>query len=383
MTFAEVCAGIGGASVAWESLGWQCQWVSEIDPFASAVFAYHHPNIPNLGDMHGITRATAGAVDVLVGGPPCQDFSVAGKRAGMGGARGALVWEYLRLVEELQPRWFIFENVTGLLSVDGGRAFGTLLGEVGKLGYGWAYRCLDAQYFGRAQRRRRVFLVGHIGGAWQRAAAVLFEFESLCGHSAARREAGEGTSRCLASRAGNCSQDESRESFLPVAFSHQSGGDFRPNINELPGALQANQGQAIAFDLAQITSAANRTRAEDGLPASTLAKGSAMHVATVGALCANAGTERKHGDGGNTSLQQMLAGQIVPADRIGSAVRRLTPRECERLQGYTDDYTLIPWRGRPREDCPDGPRYRTLGNAFPVPTMRWIGERIQMVEALT
>ena len=357
--------------MAWGPLGWERKWVSEIDPFCRAVIDYHDPGTVNLGDMREIRDAEP--VDVLVAGTPCQSFSVAGRRAGLDDPRGLLAFEFLAIARRLRPRWVVFENVAGLLSSDGGRDFGSFLGALGRCGYGFAYRVLDAQGFGVPQRRRHPYVVGYLGD-WRPAAAVLLERASLRGDTPKGRQTGKGVARAVAARSGNCSQDESRETF----------------VSEV-----------------------------------------------VGPLCANAATERKHGDGGISSLQQYLSGYIqpvaftldaksgsgrideesetlLPVDarqvqwasgggqvenetaqglranaehsyqfaRIGRAVRRLTPRECERLQGFPDDWTLIPWRGRPREQCPDGPRYRALGNAFAVPVIRWIGERIQRLEAL-
>lgn len=186
MRYISVCSGIEAATVAWHPLGWAPVLFAEIDKFASRVLAHHYPEVPNVGDFTRI--ATAGSVDLLVGGTPCQDFSVAGLRAGMDGARGQLTVEFAHLAGRLRPRWLVWENVPGILSVDGGRAFGMFLGILGKLGYGFAYRVLDAQYFGVPQRRRRVFLVGHLGD-WRCAAAVLFERACLSGHPAPRQEA--------------------------------------------------------------------------------------------------------------------------------------------------------------------------------------------------
>jgi len=439
VTFAEVFAGIRGASVAWDALDWQCLWVAETDAFASAVGAYHH-GAPNLGDVHEVGKDTAEPVDILIGGPPCQDFSLAGKREGMAGSRGSMVWQYLRVADELCPRWLVFENVPGLLSSGSGRDFGAFLGALAERGYMGCYRVLDAQFAGVPQRRRRVFAVCHLGD-WRPAAAVLLERESLCWNPAPSREAREEVAGSLTGGTRKCGgadeNDAEQRRLVPsltggppfartgnsrveaealVAFSCKDNGRDAGNLSPPLRAMGHDRshtnagGQvAVAFDTQQITSKTNRTRAEDGLPASSLAARSRMHIAfaqnrvgevrtgevvgtlnensnasgrntrmVVGPLCANAATERKHGDGGISSIQQFLSGHIQPA---GFGVRRLTPRECERLQGFPDDYTLIPWRGKPREQCPDGPRYRVLGNAFPVPVVRWIGERIVLAEA--
>jgi DNA (cytosine-5)-methyltransferase 1 len=188
--YLSVCSGIEAASVAWHPLGWQPAAFSEIEPFPSAVLAHHYPNVPNLGDMTKFKEWEIGAIDLLVGGTPCQSFSVAGLRKGLEDPRGNLALVYCGILDRFKPKWFIWENVPGVLSSSGGRDFGSFLGAVAELGYGFAYRVLDAQYFGVAQRRRRVFVVGCLGD-WRSAAAVLFEPHSLSGNPAPSREKGQ------------------------------------------------------------------------------------------------------------------------------------------------------------------------------------------------
>jgi DNA (cytosine-5)-methyltransferase 1 len=187
--YGSVCSGIEAATVAWDPLGWTPAFFSEIEKFPRAVLQHHYPKVPLHGDFTTIKGDEYGSIDLLVGGTPCQSFSVAGLRKGLDDARGNLALEYLRLVDRTQPRWIVWENVPGVLSSNKGRDFGAFLGALVELGYGFAYRVLDAQYFGVAQRRRRVFVVGYLGD-WRPAAAVLFERESLCGNSAPSREAG-------------------------------------------------------------------------------------------------------------------------------------------------------------------------------------------------
>ena len=201
MRYLSVCSGIEAATVAWHPLGWSPVALSEVDAFPSAVLAHHYPGVPNWGDMTKFQEWPDAAVDLLVGGTPCQSFSVAGLRAGLDDPRGSLLLTYLAIARRYRPRWVVWENVPGVLSADEGRAFGSLLGGLGELGYGFAYRVLDAQYFGLAQRRKRVFVVGHLGD-WRRAAAVLFERESLSGHPAPRREAGQVAPTVPARRSG-------------------------------------------------------------------------------------------------------------------------------------------------------------------------------------
>ena len=183
MRYGSVCSGVEAATVAWHSLGWEPQWFSEIEKFPSAVLQHHYPDTPNYGDMTAFEEWPNDPIDVLVGGTPCQSFSVAGLRKGLADPRGNLMLTYLAIAARYQPNWLVWENVPGVLSSNRGRDFGTFLGALGQLGYGFAYRVLDAQYFGVAQRRRRVFVVGYLGD-WKRAAAVFFERESLSGHPA-------------------------------------------------------------------------------------------------------------------------------------------------------------------------------------------------------
>ena len=192
MRYGSACSGIEAASAAWHHLGWQPVFFSEIEPFLRAALAARWPGVPIHGDFTTIEKDTYEPIDLLVCGTPCQDFSVAGLRAGLAGERGFLTIEFVRLAERLRPRWLVWENVPGVLSSDDGRAFGLFLGALGECGYGIAYRVLDAQHFGVPQRRRRVFLVGYLGD-WRPAAAVLFERESLRGDTAPRRAEGKRT----------------------------------------------------------------------------------------------------------------------------------------------------------------------------------------------
>lgn len=178
MRYLSVCSGIEAATCAWHPLGWAPVAFSEIEPFPSALLAHHYPNVPNLGDMTKFKEWNIGPIDLLVGGTPCQSFSVAGLRKGLDDPRGNLMLTYLAIADRYKPKWLVWENVPGVLSSNGGKDFGTFLGGLGELGYGFAYRVLDAQYFGVPQQRRRVFVVASLGD-WQSAAAVLSERESL------------------------------------------------------------------------------------------------------------------------------------------------------------------------------------------------------------
>ncbi len=277
MRFGSVCSGVEAASIAWQPLGWKAQFFSEIDKFPSAVLNHHYPDVPNYGDMTKFKEWNAETIDLLVGGTPCQSFSIAGLRKGMEDPRGNLSLTYIAMADRFKPKWVVWENVPGVLSSNKGRDFGTFISALGEIGYGFSWRILDAQYFGVPQRRRRLFVVGHLGN-WKRAAEVLFEPESLSGHPAPSREASEVSSR---------------------VFPCLTGGG--------PGSLREEEGYVI---------------------------------------------------------------------EVCGGIRHLTPIECERLQGFPDNYTQIPWRNKASEDCPIGPRYKAMGNSMAVPVMRWIGERI-------
>jgi len=202
MNYLSVCSGIEAATVAWHSLGWTPLAFSEIEKFPSQVLAHHYPNTPNLGDMTQFKEWNFESdVNVLVGGTPCQSFSVAGLRKGLDDPRGNLMLTYLAIAAKQRPKWVVWENVPGVLSSNGGLDFASFLRGLGQLGYGFAYRVLDAQYFGVAQRRRRVFVVG-CAGDWRAAAAVLFERHSLQGHPAPSREKGQGASATITARTG-------------------------------------------------------------------------------------------------------------------------------------------------------------------------------------
>ena len=361
MRYLSVCSGIEAATVAWHPLGWTPVAFSEIEKFPSAVLAHHYPNSPNLGDMtqHEHWPIGPGSVDLLVGGTPCQSFSVAGLRKGLADPRGNLALTYLAIADRLRPRWLVWENVPGVLSSSGGRDFGSFLGALAELGYGFAYRVLDAQYFGVAQRRRRVFVVGHLGD-WRRAAAVLFERESLRGDPAPSREAREAVAGTLGARTssgGGFSTDfESAGGLQPVAQIVTSH-DVAHAIPDTAKCVTTGEAKRQDWETCTI------------IPAPVAIQGNLIGQLT-GDIAATMGTPGSSVNASGPTVMQAMA------------VRRLTPIECERLQGFPDGYTAIPWRGKPATECPDGPRYRALGNSMAVPVMRWIGERIGAVERL-
>ena len=403
MRYASVCSGIEAATVAWKPLGWRAAFYSEIEKFPCAVLAHHYPNTPNLGDMTRITDdqiAEHGKIDLLVGGTPCQSFSVAGLRKGMDDPRGNLALVYLRLADRLRPRWIVWENVPGVLSSGKGRDFGAFLGAMGQLGYGFAYRVLDAQFFGVPQRRRRVFVVGYLGD-WRAAAAVFFDRESLLGNPPPSRQARTPVARSLTASTGGCSAKEHSEEVAgplcpgahPCGFNGQDahsghlvsafGGNNTAGEIDVATAVNAND----RYDFESETFVAAQCHGENVGPMGTLRASDGVgngvpFIAECYRTSGNCGVMTQGDRSAALTTQTDPNAQIL--HQAAMTVRRLTPRECERLQGFPDDYTNIPY-GRPRHPdqlCPDGPRYRALGNSMAVPVMRWIGERIEAVEMI-
>ena len=416
MKYLSVCSGIEAATVAWHHLGWEPTAFAEVEPFPSAVLAHHYPTVVNRGDMTKFQEWPDEAVDLLVGGTPCQSFSVAGLRQGLKDPRGNLMLTYLGIAESYRPRWLVWENVPGVLSSNGGRDFGTFLGSLVELGYGFAYRVLDAQWFGVAQRRRRVFVVGYLGDA-SRAAKVLFERESVCRNPAPSREKGKGVATnvadCLRS-GGNGGVPSSRGEHLVVGAlcsdSHPgsySGQDaytgrliataFEPGIagregnesrftHEVTGTLRKAMGDnQTAVALYENHSIDSRIKGPLKVsPSCRSAFGTGggniplVHSTAIGTDCYN-GAITGDVTATVTSSTGSSATHSGPTVMHSTAVRRLTPTECERLQGFPDSYTAIPWKKKSAGQCPDGPRYKALGNSMAVPVMRWIGERIDKV----
>ena len=372
MKYGSVCSGVEAATVAWHPLGWEPQWFSEIEKFPSEVLQHHYPDVPNLGDMTKFKEWPSDrSIDLLVGGTPCQSFSVAGLRKGLDDPRGNLMLTYLAIAAQYQPQWLVWENVPGVLSSNRGRDFGTFLGALGKLGYGFAYRVLDAQYFGVAQRRRRVFVVGYLGD-WRRAAAVLFERESMSGHPAPSREAKQDVAGAITASA-----------FSGGASGKPEGAAVNHFIPEIANTIQTtcnDYSRADGFNMIAFPADMSGTQAASTPEMSpTLSVG---HTTAV-AFAQNQAGELRESDVFNTlNTNSNASGRNTPLLRSALQVRRLTPIECERLQGFPDNYTQIPWRNKASDDCPDGPRYKAMGNSMAVPVMRWIGERIDLVNKI-
>jgi len=358
MVYGSICSGVEAASLAWKPLGWQPQWFAEIEKFPAAVLTHHWPKVENLGDITDETFIKrAGAIDLLVGGTPCQSFSVAGLRGGLDDDRGNLALRFCQIALHLAPRWIVWENVPGVLSSNGGKDFGSILGALGECGYGVAYRILDAQYFGVAQRRRRVFVVGYLGD-WRPPAAVLFERESLLGHtekSAKKRQEAAGD-------AGGGLNENGPTHALTQRYDSSEDGTGRgvplaQQVAAQRGSHQSGSGQRYDLDH------------ETYVP-----------VLERGYRMTRFGEYTDDGKASTILERDYKDATDLVAIPLKSTVRRLTPLECERLQGMPDDHTKIPWRNKPAAECPDGPRYKAIGNSMAVPVMRWIGERIELVE---
>jgi DNA (cytosine-5)-methyltransferase 1 len=436
--FASVCSGIGAPELAWSGLGWSPVWCSEIEPFPSAVLAERF-GTPNLGDMEAIEAEAVldehGPIDVLVGGTTCQSFSDAGLRRGLRDPRGNLARRFVELARDLGPRWVVWENVPGCLSSNKGRDFGAIVGALAELGYGWAYRVLDAQFFRVAQRRRRVFLVGCLGG-WAGAAGVLLESSVLRGDPPPSREPGSSVAGTLAPGAhpgGVNGQDAYTNQLIPVdVYNGTITGDVAATITRATGdvntsgpmvmahgqggaeiaedrspTLMCNHESPIVFDETQVTSRHNRSRCSPGDPSPALARGARPPAVAFEGRVALSGRgyaedvspalTATSDDGSSTRRcvafhhrQDPIVGNGVglPVDTDetgpfgvfdGWVVRRLMPVECERLQGFPDGWTLIDFKNKPASDAK---RYAAIGNSMAVPVMRWIAERIGMVEAV-
>ncbi len=429
-----VCSGIGAPECAAPWIDWRYQ--SEIEPFPCAVLKERFPDAVNLGDMTRFKDWPNATVDVLCGGTPCQSFSVAGLRKGLDDPRGNLMLTHLAIAGRYRPRWLVWENVPGVLSSNGGRDFGSFLGGLGQLGYGFAYRVLDAQYtrtrrypWAVPQRRRRVFVVGYLGD-WRRAAAVLFDAESLSGNPPPRREAGSAAAALTADDVGTCGADDNQAQAGHLIPSHDSActltaherkgplpeADLSTVVAQGPIAFgakstevqadtsgvapplramshsgsHANAGGHAAVAFAENDRAEVRLAGGDGQVASQLTAGGGkpgqgypavaiQERATSENVGAGPGGVGVRDDGAAYTLEARQTPQAVATPW---AVRRLMPIECERLMGFPDNWTKIPYRNKPADKCPDGPRYKALGNSMAINCMEWIFDKIREVDAL-
>lgn len=500
MKFGSVCSGIEAATVAWDSLGWEAAWLSEIEPFPCAVLAHHYGDTPNLGDMTKIRDRIKDkeviAPDVLVGGTPCQAFSVAGARKSLDDDRGQLTLEYVRLLNEIdairlirgeQPAIAVWENVPGVLNTKD-NAFGCFLGalagedcELQPAGKKWtnagcvfgpqravAWRVLDAQYFGVAQRRRRVFVVASARKGFN-PAEVLFEFDGLRRDIAPSRSAGQEVARstiqgfaessfaqfipidrdCGTLKRSGGVLGGGSETFIIDSTCYANGGEICDTITRKwakgSGGSSGNETGSLVIHPQVVHGTQDPITQDSQAFPLGCNHGQENVVAVLGGLHPNAAMGknlcptitqamgmggghipivntygipgnwigRKPENGGNATEPMDniapcqtktdrhavavtdIAGTLtlgfgargVDSDQISNGncaisnglVRRLTPVECERLQGFPDNYTQIPYRNKKADDCPDGPRYAALGNSMAVPVMHWIGKRLQQV----
>jgi DNA (cytosine-5)-methyltransferase 1 len=375
LTYGSLFSGIGGFDLGFDQAGLTCAWQVEKDSAAQSVLKTHWSNTPKYKDVKNVGRNLE-PVDLICGGFPCQDVSIAGRREGLAGNRSGLWFEFRRIIEEIRPQWVVIENVPGLLSSNKGRDMGAVIGGLAELGYWWAYRCLDAQYWGVPQRRRRVFIVGCLAKGC--AQEILFESESGPWDTPPRRKTRAEAAGAITPDAhpGSYNGQDAYTGNL-IAFAPQAGGKTGLNINEnLSGTLQENQVMAVAYSVRPrsgmpqgwntnlVAFGGNNTQGEVSVASRCNAHGSGRYdfeseTFITGPL-ANASGQR----GWHVSAEDAASGKILPT---GEGVRRLTPLECERLQGFPDGWTA---------GQSDSARYRQLGNAVAVPVARWLGRRI-------
>ena len=387
LTFGSLFCGVGGFDLGFERAGMVCRWQVEINPQCRNVLGYHWPalDLHRGEDVRHVKTADFVRPDVICGGFPCQGLSVAGRRAGLAGERSGLFHEFMRIAAEFRPGWLVIENVPGLLSSNGGRDMGTVLGTLGQLGYRWAYRVLDAQFFGVAQRRRRVFIVASAGDR-PHPAEVLFDAESLSRHPPSREEArpdvagtidaGTGVRRgagqnpgtivshevapCIQERDAKGADSDCTKALVTHtlrAEGHDASEDGTGRGTPIVPVAYRTSGNCGVMEQGDRTAALNTATDPNQQIIAYQCQGS--NVGPMGAIRRGNGNET----GGVPFVRQ--AGDM--------AVRRLTPRECERLQGFPDDWTRY---GADGTEISDSARYRMLGNAVAVPVAEWIGKRL-------
>lgn len=361
MRYLSVCSGIEAATVAWHPLGWEPVAFSEIEKFPSQVLAHHYPAVPNLGDMTKFEEWPDADVDVLVGGTPCQSFSVAGLRKGLADPRGNLMLTYLAIAAKYRPQWLVWENVPGVLSSHGGRDFASLLQGLAELGYGFAYRILDAIHFGCAVPRPRVFVVGNSRAGWRASAAVLFEQSAF----------------------DNCPKRTTQRPRLHTLSTKNAGskngrGNIIAEIDGWRGMTPKETERALGFtdDYTKITKADRRER-----------PGNETRMEHENALRADPEAVCGHAEFAEHAMRVVRgrngssSSGSLPPDGTGS--RDFMPPVQHQAAGSRGHGMGDAGVGVPGRDMtPDGPRYKALGNSMAVPVMRWIGERIALLESI-
>ena len=419
MRYGSLCSGIEAASVAWEPLGWQPAWFAEIEPFPCAVLAHHWPHVPNHGDMTLLVgKILSGAVeapDILVGGTPCQAFSVAGLRGSLDDERGNLTLVLIRILDAIDfirarngqpPCILVWENVPGVLNTKD-NAFGCFLGGLAgeslplePAGKKWtnagavfgpareiAWRIFDAQYFRVPQRRRRVFAVASAGSI--RPAEILFERQSQAGHPAAGAEAGQNSAAFIEGSFGTYKQS------AVCGTVRASGGAVQGGSETLLACRMRGFGDYTADSTASTVKARDHKDAtdlivvhgrQDPCTSDQAFALDCQHSGNTNVVCIhgniiNKNPEGTSGGNGMGAIQDGTSYTLTATDRHavsdGLQVRRLMPVECERLQGFPAGHTQITWRGKSAADCPDSLRYKAIGNSMAVPVMRWRGARIE------
>ena len=478
MRYLSLFSGIEACTVAWKPLGWECVAVAEIEPFPCAVLAHHYPNVPNLGDVTKITEQQIkelGQIDLVVFGSPCQNLSVAGNRKGLQGESSGLFYEAIRLISYAKKhcgaRFALWENVPGSFSSNKGDDFREVVRElsanrdINTPANGWGntgvalgenglveWRVLDAQYFGLAQRRKRVFAIVDFGN-WMDRPPILLEPKSLCGNTPPSREKGQETAIDSQTGIGRtdsnnrivgalCARDykgvgnqyvsegklvvekqaiqkvyglnsqqpparlteEYCDTLVASNYKEPMGvfcvhGTQDPIISETTAnCLGRNSGQenVVTYQKPVFFAEPRRARGVDIVgffePCPTLQAyagtggGNTPMVAHKAISVAGNIIGRSPQNGGNgDGFDEEVCYTLTTADRhavaANSIIRRLTPTECEILQGFPRNYTKIPYRKKPADQCPDSPRYKALGNSMAVPVMAWIGKQIQKAVA--
>lgn len=465
MRYLSLFSGIEAATTAWHGLGWECVGVSEIEPGPCATLKHHYPHVPNLGNVTLITEdqiAALGRIDLVVFGSPCQDLSVAGKRKGLDGARSGLFFTAMHIVEWCRRhgdcRFALWENVPGAFSSNKGADFAAVVDALAGLSgtpvppKGWGtegcavgaeamveWATLDAQWFGVAQRRRRVFALADFGD-WAGRPPILLERESVRGDSPPRREAGQGVAGAITARIDRGGvNSEGTDGHLvaePRSVLSSTGevahclnavgmgridydtetmvvsyvDDLSPTLTAGPSSPASHGKKSgtdreclVDYDTTQVTSRANRSNPQPGDPCHPLAAGAHPPLLAFNAnaqpdemkfdpdlsaplTCSQQSAVAVGVDGYNGTLTGPVAATLGtrgssetasgPTLLTPTQVRRLTPLECERLQAFPDGYTAVPFRGKPMAD---GPRYKALGNSMCVNVMHWIGQQIDFV----